>query len=146
MSNWIYFDPPKTPEMGFASGAKSGSDVAKDAVGKIAQLIPGPILGAYGAALGTLPLFSAAEQPLVGLLLYVLGIFGSAWIVYWDIGTGYRKVRHVLVYGTAFAVWAYSLTGSVALPWLYHHGLAALLPILASVVFYNVRLPKVESE
>ncbi len=55
----IYFDPPVAEATTFSvqKGAK-----AKESLGKIVQLIPGEILGAYGAALGTLPLFNAADQ------------------------------------------------------------------------------------
>ena len=138
MSDWIYFDRPDdlafhTPDQGRA----------KDAVGKVAQLIPGPVLGAYGAALGTLPLFSPIQQPWVGGGLFLLGIAGTAWLIAWQMGRRLKKVRHIVVYAVAFGVWAYSLTGKGALPWLYHPGVAALLPILASFVFYQIRLPKI---
>jgi hypothetical protein len=57
MGNWIYFDQPVDKTIPFAP-KKAGN--AKDALGKIARLIPGPVLGAYGASLGTLPLFAPA--------------------------------------------------------------------------------------
>ena len=142
MSNWIYFDPPVERDLTFTGRRETKPDNTKDAIGKIARLIPGPVLGAYGAALGTLPLFSPDQQRWVGLLLYLLGIIGTGWIVGWQIGPGIEKRRHQAVYVAAFAVWAYSLTGNTALTWFYHPGVAALLPIIASVVFYNVPLPR----
>jgi len=141
MSNWIYFDPPAPAGIEFYSPPPP---TVKDAVGKIAQLIPGPVLGAYGAALGTLPLFTPGQQPWIGLGLFLLGIAGTAWLVAWQIGRQLYKARHIVVYAFAFAVWAYSLTGHVALPWLYHPGVGALLPIITSFVFYQIRLPRIE--
>lgn len=141
MSRWIYFDTPKPTELGFAGSEESG---AKDAIGKIAQLVPGPVLGAYGAALGTLPLFSESQQAWVGVGLYVLGIAATAWLVSWQIEGGIRKRRHIVAYSTAFAVWAYSLTGRIVLEPVYHEGLGLLLPIVAGFVLYNLRLPKLE--
>jgi hypothetical protein len=122
----IYFDPPVTEAAAF--GATKGAK-AKGALGKIAQLIPGEILGAYGAALGTLSLFDPAHQPWIGLTCFILGILGTGWYVGWRIGPGIKKQRHLLVYMAAFAVWAYALTGKTTLPWIYHPGVAALLPI-----------------
>lgn len=140
MSSWIYFDPPPT-----AAFVNSRRDKAKDAIGKIAQLVPGPILGAYGAALGTLPLFTPEQQPWVGVVLFALGILGTAWIVGWQIGGSLKKGRHQIVYVAAFAVWAYSLTGRITLPWIYHPGIGALLPIISGFVFYQIPLPKTEA-
>ena len=137
----IYFDSPVTRAESFA--ATRGAS-AKEALAKIAQLIPGEILGAYGAALGTLPLFTAAQQPWIGLVCYVLGIAGTIWYVGWRIGKGFKKQRHLIVYAAAFAIWAYSLTGKTTLPWIYHPGAAALLPIFGSVVAYKIKLPKKE--
>jgi hypothetical protein len=138
--NRIYFDPPVTEPIAF--GVEKGKK-PKDALAKIAQLIPGEILGAYGAALGTLPLFGAA-QLWVGLGCFVLGIIGTGWYVGWRMGVGLKKQKHVLVYIGAFAVWAYSLTGKTVLPWIYHPGVAALLPIIAGVVAFKIKLPKTE--
>lgn len=143
MSNWIYFDPPTTSSLSFASNR---GDRTKDALGKIARLIPGAVLGAYGAGLGTLPLFSNKQQPWVGLILFLLGIIGTAWIVGWQIGSNIKKGRHLIIYMVAFAVWAYSLTGKTALPWIYHPGIAALLPIICGVIFYQIPLPKRERQ
>jgi|ERR1700730_3777376 len=137
----IYFDAPVTESTAF-SAAKTAK--AKDALGKIAQLIPGEILGAYGVALGTLPLFDAAQQPWVGLICFLLGIVGTAWYVGWRIGAGIKKQKHMLVYMVAFAVWAYALTGKTVLPWIYHPGVAALLPVIAGVIAYKIKLPKKE--
>ena len=78
----------------------------------------------------------------VGAVLYVLGIVGTAWLVGWQIGNKLKKNRHRLVYMTAFAVWAYSLTGKTALPGIYHPGVGALLPIIAGFIFYQIPLPK----
>ena len=136
----IYFDPPLKPA---AYSAKPG-EKTKDGLAKIAQLVPGEILGAYGAALGTLPLFSASQQPWVGLACFILGIIGTAWYVGWRIGKGVKKQKHVLVYSGAFAVWAYSLTGKTVLPWIFHAGVAALLPVIGGVIAYNIKLPKKE--
>jgi len=84
--NRIYFDPPVTEAKAFA--AKKGQK-AKDALGKVASLVPGEILGAYGAALGALPTFNADWQPRIGLTCYVLGILGtwSRLICFWSILT-----------------------------------------------------------
>ena len=137
----IYFDPPVTEGESF--GAQKGVR-AKDALSKIAQLIPGEILGAYGAALGTLPLFSAAQQVWVGLTCYLLGIVGTAWYVGWRIGKGIKRQKHILVYMCAFAIWAYSLTGKTVLPWIFQPGVAALLPVIGGVIAYKIKLPKKE--
>lgn len=142
MSNWIYFDPP-SQKLGFAAPKKNPT---KDALGKIAQLIPGPVLGAYGAALATLPLFTVAEQLWVGLGMFILGMAGTFWMVGWQIGKGIKTGRHQLVYVSAFSVWAYSLTGKTALPWIYHPGVAAVLPIIASFIYCQIPLPKRESK
>ena len=137
----IYFDPPVTQSTTF-SAAKG--ERTKDALGKIGKLIPGEILGGYGAALGTLPLFSVTQQPFVGLVCFVLGILGTGWYVGWQIGVGIKKQKHEAVYIAAFVVWAYALTGKTSLPWFYHPGVAAILPIIASVIFYKIKLPKKE--
>ena len=141
MRNRVYFDPPATEATSFA--ARKG-DKTKDALAKIAQLIPGEILGGYGAALSTVPLFRGAQQPWVALGCFILGVIGTGWYVGWQIGKNISEQKHVLVYMSSFAVWAYSLTGKTALPWLYNPGAAALLPIIASVVFAKVKLPKRE--
>ena len=140
MNTWVYFDPPNEAGAAFH---KERPDPAKDAVGKIAQLVPGPVLGAYGAALGTMPLFTPSLQPWIGMGLFLLGMAGTAWLVAWAMEPNVKRARHIVVYVLAFAVWAYSLTGMVALPWLYHPGVAVLLPIIGSFVFNQIRLPKV---
>jgi hypothetical protein len=140
MRNWIYFDSPEDL-MSFSGGRVVGP---RENIAKIALLIPGPILGAYGAALNTLPLFTKEQQPWVGLSLFVLGIVGTAWLVGWQIETDTKKLRHEIVYAAAFVVWAYSLTGKTVLPWIYSPGMAALLPIIASVIFTQIPLPKKE--
>ena len=137
----IFFDPPVTKATTFS--AKKG-EKTKDGLSKIAKLIPGEILGAYGAALGTLPLFSATQQPWVASICFLLGIIGTGWYVGWRIGSGIRKQKHIFVYMAAFTVWAYSLTGKTSLPWIYHAGVGAILPIITSVIFYNIKLPKKE--
>ena len=134
----IYFDPPIKAA---AFAAKKG-EKAKGALGKLAQLIPGEVLGAYGAALGTLHFFEPAQQPWIGLTCFILGIICTAWYVGWQIGPGFKKQRHLLVYMAAFAIWAYSLTGKTALPWIYNPGVGALLPIAAVVVVNKIKLPK----
>jgi len=139
MSRRIYFDPPATDATSFSAAT---GEKAKDALGKIAQLIPGEILGGYGAALGTVPLF--AHQNWVALACFVLGVLGTGWYVGWQIGQGIRKQKHVFVYMASFAVWAYSLTGKTALPWIYHPGVAALAPIIASAIFAKIKLPEKE--
>jgi hypothetical protein len=137
----IYFDPPVTEPRAFAA---SKGEKTKDGLSKLAKLVPGEILGAYGAALGTLPLFSSTAQPWVALACFLLGIVGTGMYVGWRIGAGIKKQSHLLVYMAAFAVWAYSLTGKTALPWIYYPGVAALLPIVAGVAFYRIPLPKKE--
>ena len=135
----IYFDPPATEAAAFSS---TKGEKAKGALGKLARLIPGEVLGAYGAALGSLSLFAPAHQPWVGLTCFVLGIISTAWYVGWQIGKGFKRQRHLLVYMAAFAIWAYSLTGKIALPWIYYPGLGTLLPIGAALVVNKIKLPK----
>jgi len=137
----IYFDPPATEAAAFA--ATKGTK-AKGALGKLAQLIPGEVLGAYGAALGTLSLFDPAHQRWVGLTCFILGIICTGWYVGWQIGSGFKRQRHLLVYMAAFAIWAYALTGKTALPWIYYPSVGALLPIGAAVIVNKIKLPKKE--
>lgn len=137
----IYFDPSVTEPRAFTV---TKGEKTKETLGKIAKLIPGEILGGYGAALNALPLFKPAEQPWIALACFVLGIVGTGWYVGWRIGSGIKKQRHLIVYMAAFAVWAYALTGKIATSWVYHPGVAALLPIIAGAVFYKVKLPKLE--
>ena len=66
----IYFDPPIKAA---AFAAKKG-EKAKGALGMHEQLFPGEVLGAYGAALGTLHFFEPAQQPWIGLTCFILGI------------------------------------------------------------------------
>jgi len=134
----IYFDPPVTEGATFAVSREAKT---KDTLEKIGKLIPGEILGAYGAALGTLPLFNSKERLWVGAACFILGMIGTGWYVGWRIDSGIVKQKHVLVYMGAFAVWAYSLTGITVLPWIYHPGFAALLPIVAGVIMYKIKLP-----
>ena len=143
MSNWIYYDPPVNPQG--AAFAPKKEERTKDALGKIARLVPGPVLGAYGASLGTLPLFKVQEQHWVGLALFILGMVGTAWIVGWQMGGNVVKRRHIGVYVLAFAVWAYSLTGEKVLPWVYHPGFAALSPIVLGFILYAIPLPKLKA-
>ncbi len=137
----FYFDPPVTSATAFAATEK---DKAKDFLAKVGQLVPGEILGAYGSALGAVPLWSPAAQPWVALACFLLGLLGTGWYVGWAIGQGFRRQKHVFVYMSAFAVWAYALTGEVALKLIYHPGLAVLAPIVASVTFAKIQLPKKE--
>jgi hypothetical protein len=136
----IYFDPLATEAKTFSAT----NDKAKDALGKIAQLIPGEILGGYGAALSTVPLFPAQSQQWVALGCFILGVVGTAWYVGWQIGKRISAQKHVLVYCLSFAVWAYSLTGKTALPWIYQSGVAALAPIILGVLLANISLPAKE--
>jgi hypothetical protein len=137
----IYFDPPATEATTFAADGDSG---VKEALTKVAQIIPAEILGAYGSALGTVPLWSTTAQPYVAGCCFLLGFLGTGWYVGWAIGQGIRKQKHILVYMVAFAVWAYALTGATALAPIYHPGVAALAPILASVALAKISLPKRE--
>lgn len=137
----IYFDPPVD---GGRTFAKKPDEAVGDALGKVAQIIPGEVLGAYGAALGVLPLFDQSQRPLVGMICFVLGMVATAWFVGWQIKGKLKKQRHLLAYVGAFAVWAYSLSGQSALPGIYHPGVAALLPIGWGLVLYKIKLPPVE--
>ncbi|HEU5048583.1 MAG TPA: hypothetical protein VFT64_12155 [Rickettsiales bacterium] len=129
---------PKAPK---PKKSKSGGD-NYDAIDKIARLIPGEILGAYGAALNTIPLFPEQWRNLVAAACYVLGIIGTGYWYGWCMGDEFKKQRHLMVYMSAFAIWAYSLTGKTVLPWIFQPGFAALLPIIASVIFVKIPLPK----
>lgn len=137
----IYFDPPATQARSVDTGQESP---AKDVLSKIAQLIPAEVLGAYGAALNTLPLFGTISRPWVALGLFVLGIIGTGWYISWSMGKDVKKSRHLFMYSAAFAVWAYSLTGATVVPWIFQPGAAALLPILFSVAASFTPLPKKE--
>jgi hypothetical protein len=140
MSNWIYFDLPRSASLELNSAPPRSS--TRDYLGKVASLVPGPVLGAYGAALGTLPLFSVSEQPIVGGSLFLFGALATVLYVNWQMDASLQRLRHQVVYVAAFIVWAYSLTGKTALPSLYHPGVAALLPILAGFFLSQVQLPK----
>jgi hypothetical protein len=137
----IYFDPSVTGGRAFA--ATSG-EKTKEALAKIGQIIPGEILGAYGAALGAVPLWGKPSQPWIALFCFLLGLVGTGWYVGWIVGKGFKRQKHVFVYMGAFAVWAYSLTGETALKPIYHPGIAVLAPIVAGVILSKIKLPKKE--
>lgn len=134
----IYFDPPATEAKTFS--ATRGAQ-AKDLLAKIARLIPGEILGAYGFGVTTLPTFDASVREWVGIGWFIAGILGTAWYVGWRIGKHFRKQNHMLVYMWAFAVWAYALTGASVMPHFYLPGLAMLLVAATSVGLAKVKLP-----
>jgi len=140
----IYFDPPVTEAKTFA--ARRGQ-AAKEFLWKIAKLVPVEIVGSYKAATLLVP----GVQPLglqLGVYwgLFVLGFFGTLWYVGWQMGPGLAKQKHLLVYGAAFVVWAYAVTGDKLLPKpFYQDALAGIVLIVSSVIFSRINLPKKET-
>jgi hypothetical protein len=139
----IYFDKPVTEAKAF-SGRKGRQ--AKEFLEKVAKLVPVEIVGPYKASI----LFVDGIQPATLHIwgywgLFVLGFLGTLWYVDWRMGSGFEKWRHLLVYGGAFVVWAYAVSGGHLLPFPYYQdALAGIVLIVASVIFGMVNLPAKE--
>jgi len=139
----IYFDPPATEPRAFA-GQKGGA--AKAYLQKVAKLVPIEIVGAYESAI----LLASKVDPekariYVYWILFGLAFLGTLWYVGWRIGENYFKQRHLFVYGAAFIVWAYAVSGQRLLPSPYYQDtLAGIVLIIASVIFGRIKLPAKE--
>jgi hypothetical protein len=139
-SSRIYFDPPVTDAQAMA-GEKGAT--TKQALQKIAQLVPVEIVGGYEAAV----LFVGAVKPAslqiwIYWLLFWLGLLGTLWYVGWQIGKRFKKQRHLIVYAAAYVVWVYAISGERLLraPY-YQDAIAAIVLIVASAVFAKIPLP-----
>ncbi|MGD9850372.1 MAG: hypothetical protein AB7T38_03790 [Nitrospirales bacterium] len=139
----IYFDTPVTDAKTYRGRR---GEQAKEFLEKVAKLVPVEIVGSYKAA----TLFVEGIQPATLHIwvywgLFVFGFLGTLWYVGWRMGSGLEKWRHLLVYGGAFVVWAYAVSGEHLLPAPYYQdALAGIVLIVASVVFGMVKLPAKE--
>jgi len=138
----VLFGAPAKGASAFG-GSKSG---AKHYLQKIAKLVPIEIVGSYEAAI----LFAGGVKPdsariWIYWTLFGLGLVGTLWYVGWRIGDRLLKQRHLVVYGAAYIVWAYAISGERLLPFPYYQdAIAAVLLVVASAIFGKVKLPRQE--
>ena len=136
----IYFDPSPDEAQTFAG--KKKSPVASYA-SKVGKLIPGEVVAGYQAAMGLAT--GVPDQgrqwiywacSLVGLVVTVVYIAGAM--------TKLQRKKHLFVYGLAFVVWAYGLSGNKLVPegWWTHESTRGVVLVLGSMLLGCFKLPK----
>ncbi len=129
--------------------ADESSSASKEYVEKVAKLIPGEVIALYIGLVGFVP---SAQGPISDHWLY--GLSFAICLALTPLYLGQMadpkrpKTRHIVVSMCAFVIWAYAISGGVAIPSYYKPGLAGMLTLIFTGISGKIPLglPKTSSD
>ena len=111
-----------------ALSSGQGSAVAKDALEKMAKLIPSELIGLYLTFVGLVPLIKyEASRPWWYVAVFIFCWFMVIVYLNWQADKDKPKKLKIFISWLAFPFWAYAVSGGSVIPSYYDAAVASIL-------------------